>query len=82
MPTNPTNNFLASSKPDPLIMYVEKFGYPFPRPTVVKFAANMGAMAVLRTMLEESVKANKSVEDWHEFGLRLQERIRQRYPIR
>ena len=75
MPTNPTNNFSASSKLDPLSLYVEKFGHPFPRPLIVKTAVNFGGMEHLSQMLQQAVEKNKPVEDWSAFALELQTRM-------
>ena len=73
------NNSLESPRQSRLASYVEKFGFPFPRPQIVKMASSFGIMDLLEEILQERVDANKPVEDWNDFALELRKRSGQKH---
>lgn len=75
MLTEPTADPLEPVRRNRLASYVEKFGSPFPRPQIVKLAANFGMMGMLETMHQERADANEPVTDWNAFALELQKRL-------
>jgi hypothetical protein len=54
--------------------YCDHFGYPFPRPQLVKFAYVFGGMEAIKQLLNEHVLADQRVNDWDAFARELHKR--------